>query len=247
MNNNNPYTELVVRYLEDEMSVEERKSFDTEVGTNDILKKEFENQKTMNALLDNSDLHSFYETITNIEEEIETEERKRKRRTFIWYASAASIIFILSFTFMLPIMRKPSGSILYAENYEMASSIISDRSVSEKLLPMEKGLLAYDNKNFSLSTEILGDYLQTEPDNMTAQFFLALSYMELEQTEKAIVKLKELIEQESMVYTDQSEWYLSLCYLKTDNIKDAKLMLEMIAGKNHYQKEKAKTILKKLD
>lgn len=248
MNNTNPYTELVIRYIGDQLKPEEKKKFEADLLINGLLKEEYENQKVMNTMLADETLHNLYDTVNNVEEELEKEEIGRRRRMYIWYGAAASVLILFTLSFLLPITRKDGiGETLYAENYKTASSIVSNRSVPEDLLPLETALKAYDKLQFSNSSQLFEEHLKTEPKNISAQFYLGLSYMELNKIEDAILHLKLFTELETNVYSDQAHWYLALCYLKIENMNEAKVILNQIVAKSQFQKENAKAILKQLE
>lgn len=248
MNYTNPYTELVIRYIDDQLKPEEKTKFEADLLVNKLLHEEYENQKVMNTMLADESLHDLYDTVNNVEEELEKEEIGRRRRMYIWYAAAASVVILFTLSFLLPILRKDGiGETLYAENYTTASSIVSNRSVPEDLLPLESALKAYDKLQFTKSSQLFEEYLKSEPKNITAQFYLGLSFMELNKMEDAILHLKLFTELKTNVYSDQALWYLALCYLKMENMVQAKIILNQIVVKSQFQKENAQAILKQLE
>lgn len=248
MNSTNPYFDLVDRYLEQDLSEEEKAQFNADLLTNVELKKEYDLQKKVNSFLGDKDFHEFFDKINKIEDELNLEKGKSKQKRYLWYAAAASVIIIMGANIFSPIFYQvPSGTELFANNYEIAPSVLSNRSNSDDLFMLDQGLVAFDEERFEQSSFVLKEYLREHQNHQMAQFYLALSHIEMDQMEDAITSLIPLSIDENCLYNDQASWYLALSYIKTEQFKEAIIELEKISKQKHYKKDEALELLEKLN
>jgi tetratricopeptide (TPR) repeat protein len=79
-------------------------------------------------------------------------------------------------------------------------------------------------------------------------FYIGLSFMELEQYEKAIENFEQVTKRpEGIGYLAQTQWYIGLCYLKTGDKEKAMDIFKIILSYKDLNYKKAKKILKKLE
>ena len=58
--------------------------------------------------------------------------------------------------------------------------------------------------------------------------------------------LSSIINNSNNLYIDRAQWYLALCYIKTEESEAAVRQLETIINSNSIYREKAKKLVKKL-
>jgi len=248
MNNINPYFDLVDRYLEDDLSDTEKAQFNVDLSINPELKKEYDLQKKVNSFLGDKDFHEFFDKMNKIEDDLNLEKGKSKQKRYLWYAAAASVVIIMGANIFSPIFyQTPSGTELFAKNYEIAPSVLNNRSNSDDLFMLDQGLVAFDEARFEQSSFVLKEYLREHQNHQMAQFYLALSHIEMDQMKEAITSLIPLSIDENSLYNDQACWYLALTYIKTEQFDKAIIELEKISQQKHYKKDEALELLKKLD
>jgi tetratricopeptide (TPR) repeat protein len=85
-----------------------------------------------------------------------------------------------------------------------------------------------------------------EPGNLLGKLYSGISYMELNDFEKAMGYFNFIIQHKDNLFIDQSEWYLSLCYLKTNRMEEASRLLDKIANERGVFKTKAQMLLNEL-
>lgn len=243
----NPYFDRVDQYFEHELSEKEIAQFEADLLTNEELKKEYELQKRVNTFLGDKSFHDFFSAMTKVEDELSLKNGRSKQKRYLWYA-AASIALIMGANLLSPLLlTPPSGQELFAENYKIAPSSLSNRSYSEDLLMLDQGLMAFDQQRFEQSSFVLKEYLREHQNHQMAQFYLALSHIEMDQVDEAISCLIPLSTDNNCLYSDQASWYLALSYIKTEEFDKAITELNKIKDKKHYKKDKALELLEKLD
>ena len=70
--------------------------------------------------------------------------------------------------------------------------------------------------------------------------------METKEYELAGKSFGKIIDDRYNMYIEQAEWYLSLCYVITDQEDKAIMLLEKIIDENGYYHKKARSVLRKL-
>jgi len=99
-----------------------------------------------------------------------------------------------------------------------------------------QGMQFYELQDYSTALEMFNK----TPENIMGRLYSGLSHIELGEFSKAIIDFKFVIKQNDNLFIDQAEWYLALCYLKTNQTKEAVNYLEKIAGDRGFFKTKAR-------
>jgi len=161
----------------------------------------------------------------------------------------------------LLLLSIPLGSYLYWQSNEteriIAANFVEEsnpligalRSGNNSLITgttLQNGLNAYQNKEFDVSLNILSNVLNTEPNNVLANYYSGMSAAKLKNWPVAERQLK-ITRINAPDYYDEATWQLIAVYLSQDKMKEAdNLLYEVVENdKSRYQK-KALEILKKL-
>jgi tetratricopeptide (TPR) repeat protein len=100
----------------------------------------------------------------------------------------------------------------------------------------------YEMQQFGAAIEMFN----MVPDNLLGKLYGGIALMELGSYEKAIENFKSIIEHNDNLFIDQAEWYMSLSYIKTNRIEDAKKILLNIVKENTKYKNESLSLLKDL-
>jgi len=82
--------------------------------------------------------------------------------------------------------------------------------------------------------------------NIDRYFYQGLVYLELWQFQSAIENFTKILLLKNNKYSDESRWYLALCYLKLGQKMKAKGYFEEILKSQRYKNNEARQILKRL-
>jgi len=160
-------------------------------------------------------------------------------------AAAASIILILAVGGLMisNYYGQQSNNQLYAAYFTHENSMFSLRSTGSNIeQPVIQGIQYYEMQNFDAAVEMF----EKAPDNLLGKLYGGLSFMELNEFDRAKESFNFIIQHNDNLFIDQSEWYLGLCNLKTNHTKEAISILEKIAKENSVYKTKAQKLLKEL-
>lgn len=161
----------------------------------------------------------------------------------------------------LLLLSIPIGGYLYWQSNEteriLAANFVEEdnpligalRSGDNSLITnteLQNGLEAYQNKQYNISLEILTNVLNTDPENLLANYYRGLAAAKLKNWPVAEKQLK-ITRINSIDYFDEATWQLIATYLSQNKLMEAEeLLYEVVENdKSHYQK-KALEVLKKL-
>ncbi len=223
-NSTSNMSELLVRYLDGELSGTEKENLEQQLATDNSLQEELESLKTAREAVKQFGLHH---TVTGIHREMMKEmqlpvRKMNTTRRIIRYsiAVAASIILAVGGIMVYHIFTLSSNRI-FASNYRSYElGTLRDGGTHET--PVEK---AYREKNYKEVVAL------TEKSQVAREesFLSAMSYLELNNNTMAIERFKRVLflnqEDKSGLWKDEAEYYLALTYVRN---KDFDLALELL-------------------
>ncbi len=256
-------------YLDGEMTSKELLEFEEEVKLNKDLAEELRLQEEMRAFYtDNEWPDSTLSTIkteegeklvdvlnaeqtkkikTTINEVITTAQPSRNKFTAKLVGIAAAVVFCVAVSALFFLNKEASYTELYAEAIakEEFPSLISRSEDHPKLVA---GQLAFEAKNYKEAAENFQAYRdETRISNPITDIYLGVSYLELGSYEAALSTFSNLADSDALESV-QADWYTALVYLKKEDEKSLKEILERItSNENNYNYEKARALLKKID
>jgi tetratricopeptide (TPR) repeat protein len=238
---------LIESYLSGEMEEQHRKEFETNLSVDQKFASEVKLLKETNEAILDDEVYEFRESIKKVIRESSTTHLKtidisRKFFKFPLVASIA-ILIIVSLWQLITIV---SPEKVYSKFYRPYEADLSTRSVNPSADKINVAYLLYQKGEYEASYEILNNYLSKNSDNQTARFFQGMNAMQLGKMDRAISELKEVEKDYSTPYAMHARWYLSLSYLKINDVDEARKYLNRIVEDDVFYAEQAKKILKKI-
>lgn len=239
----NTYTfELIERYLSNDLSEEELRSFEERLKTDKVFAQEVENQRLTHKA---TDVFAQIKTKEKIKESYDAvlKSEKNNRRTLLRIAAAVVVLIIAGIGFFAP--SNYSNQALVDSNLET----YPDRITTMGTTPDEQlaaGMKAYNEKDFEKALELFSQLPETLPEKDLVDLYSGIALIETNQFENAITIFQQMIDSNSP-QTDVAQWYLALTYLQSNDIENAKSLLNKIVSQNGYQSKNAAQLLKKLD
>lgn len=240
------FTRFIERYLEGKMQPAEKRWFEKELHGNLWLRKELDLRKRTDSFVRNTEAIEFRKKL--MQAEIAHRNTRPVKRaltsTAAQYAAIFAGLLIISSLIMM-FSKGPNPSKLaekYVASYEPGTSsrAYSDVDGSDYYTALEfynKG----DYQNAILWFEKLAGVNDSE--NIRADFMLGVTRMKSEQYSEAISPLEKVVNHNDNLFIEQARWYLSICYLNTeDNEKAAKVLKEIADSESIYRKEARKSL-----
>lgn len=237
--------EIVDRYLEGSLSEQERTAFEERLLHDQILQQQVTDMKLMRAGIKQASRNAALQKLKVLEETLPAVNQNRLN---IWYntwlqAAAVLLIGLLVYIFW-PVSVDEQE--LFATHFEVYPNIIMPTVRGEVINDSTIKALAfsaYDQKKYEEAAALFSSIDQKDA---TVLFYLGNCYLASNQAERAL-PLFEKVLNEYEVFDEQAEWYIAVSYLKLEERERAKQALEKVVARNSAYKDKAQTILDKLN
>ena len=226
---------LFDRYLRNEMSTDERVSFEAQLTENKTLKADFEAFQMLEKAIEDQEIIEFKERLK--EWDAVPTEKKGRIISLPKIAIAATLIALIGITSFF-YFKKPSNAELVASNFKPYDNVMTIRGEKEDI---DDGLRHYEQKEYTKAIAQFEQYTHNE----NASFYLAESYMALEQYDDAILAYNSVIQLDN-IFSEVATFHLALAHLGNNNSEEAIQILKTIKENSDYH-EAALSVLDDLE
>ncbi len=161
-------------------------------------------------------------------------------------AYAMATTFLVGVVSVIYLNRETPGEKLFASYFQpypnLASSVRGEQDASK----LQEALQSYDAQDFEAALQELRDILASQPNNVMANFYAGISYLNLKETERAIASLQKVLALNDAKFSAPALWYLALAYLQQDQLVQARATLEGITANQHLYQAQAIKLLEQL-
>lgn len=238
------YELLIEEYLSGQMNDIELDRFKKKLSSDESFAKEFEVQMAMMKAIEIAGENDLRKKMKSFEAEIKAGDKK-SRPQYKWFLAIAASFAIAASVWVLQQDSNMSGSDLFQANFEIYDSPTLVRG-SEDLSEWEKGIEAYNNKQFQEAY----DQFEKSTDQATylRNFYQAqcLASMDPSKLQDALLKCEAVLSSDND-YMQQSKWYKALFLLKLDRTEDAKKIFQEIIDEVEYNSKRAQNIMNSLE
>jgi tetratricopeptide (TPR) repeat protein len=221
MDNNYTHSDLLIQYLDGELTAEGRLQLENELKQNSALQQELARLQLAKDAIKSYGLRQRVATIhQEMKRELAVEKKlvrsNWKRRVRVGMRVAASILVVLLGIGVYQ-YATVSADKLFAENYQPYTLSVS-RGAAETSA-MEK---AYHEKNY---TAVIGQFTNLPSSNQKENFLAGQAYLAIQDYLKAISCFNKIAslntEGHTAFFKDDAEYYLALGYLKNNELTAA--------------------------
>jgi len=225
-------TKLIEGYLEGSLNDDEKKLFEEELHSGNLLSIVKMYDEVNQSIRDNA----LHELRARLEKII----ARRKRRSFLFMSVAAALILIVAAGIALkavfPVTNDPSE--LFNKYYTPYEADILTRS--EKLSTIfEEGIKEYQEADYNEALNVfsaIDDSAAADVDLLN--FYRGLASVGLMEYDKAIGFFNTIPAVWENPYSVHRDWYLALSYLKTGQLKEAEaIFTELESSGEMYSRE----------
>jgi tetratricopeptide (TPR) repeat protein len=236
--------EKITNYLKGELKDGDLWEFRKALEVDAELAADYKLYTQAHAQLENKHKNKLHNTLNSIHKDAQRKGIVRSLGVYRLAGIAAAMALLIGFgTLMFNMFGTSSTQQLYAAYFQQEKSVLNVRSAG---LNMEQtvmqGMQYYEMNKFEIAIAMF----DMEPGNLLGKLYSGISYMELNDFEKAMGYFNFIIQHKDNLFIDQSEWYLSLCYLKTNRMEEASRLLDKIANERGVFKTKAQMLLNEL-
>jgi len=223
-------------YLSEELSEEERLSFENRLKKERELSEAFNNYKELYGFLEHKfttekATEAFTKNLSEISKGYFSSKKKTKVIRFKpWqYAAAASVVLFLGIT----MFNNFGGNPAYSDFAVHETLSLTERGNQNKLyLNAEQ---AFNSNNYEQAEQLFSEILASNPNLVEVELYKAISLIEINQFTLADTILLGISNQNS-AYKYSAKWYLALSKLKQKQYDDCDLFLKEIpVGSDVYE------------
>lgn len=237
--------ELLDGYLENTLGADDRSAVEARLQNDSGFRQLLEDLKILKESIRQSSRVQLKEELVEIENKLSANPEGKTASLRPWIIGVAASLVLVVVTFLL--WPKPTDTQeLFAQYFEPYPNVIMP-TVRGDLEPdttlMAKAYRAYDSGDYEKAISL---FEQVAAKDEGVYLYLGNSYLATNNPEKAIVCF-EKVWNDYDVFDEQAEWYLSMAYLKTGDLKKANDLLNAIASKEGSFEIKAEKILPQLN
>jgi len=254
MKNEIVHIELIEKYLEGKISKKDKKSLEDRLHSDSAFKSLVED---LGGLIKGIQYSAHKDLMNKLKKTekllppvqgVHKPKTVRFRRFKYAVAVAATIILLLGSIFTIIISRNQTAEEDYFMKYYVPyPNIIHplQRAEEEQMTKEELAYYYYESEQYNKALELFLEMQEETGDSESTRFYLANIYMAMGNYEDAIENFTILLN-DSVLFENQTRWYLGLCYLEDGNLKAAEEQLERITETENSYKNRAEELLSKI-
>lgn len=244
---------ILQKYLDNELSEKELARFEQELSASPDLLVDLDLYKEVDEAVADTEVLDFRAQLTDLREETRKSDSGRRvfRFTRPWHYVASAALALLVAIGLATVLGRPlSNSDLFAKYMKPYELVLTNRSVDDdatKFLMSRAGNF-FSQGEFGKAIDCYDEVLEVSAGKkVEADFYMGMSYMEIEQHQDASNSFTKVIQHNDNLYIQKAEWYLAGCLLAMDETNRARRQLAMIASSsNHFYSKKAEKMLKRM-
>ena len=243
------FSYFIERHIAGEMSDAEKQWFLKELDGNEKLRNEVNLRKRTDEILNNQNIMSLRNKLSEIEKNrsaVIKPAKNSKKSTFIKYAAVISGLALIGSMWLFSGKHLSNDEIMkhYYKTYEPATN---QRSANSETNPdFTLALEFYNTRDYEKAAIYFNKVLEMKPNDMQTVLLKGVSNFEERKYPEAKQSFTKVIDNKDNLYIDQAQWYLSLCYLNTNEIDKATQLLKIIVKEDGKYKSEANKIIRGL-
>ncbi len=248
MTNNFKHSASIEQYLANEMAPAERAAFTNELRLNQELSQELKLAQSIDSAIYNDDIIDLRRKLIaaiNTDRDFKAEVPVVRMNNRKWWYAAASLLALCAVTATLYLQtnRNISSDSLFTQYYN-SENIVDLTRGDENIV---EAVIKFQQKDYNTASELFNRILRKDNSNIAVWFYYGIANIETMNYENSIKAFNTIIKHNDNLYIEHAEWYLGLCYLKS-NQKDKAIDQFVVVASNpdNYHWQEAKNILDKL-
>lgn len=241
--------QLLYNYFANQLTPEQEKMFGQLLETDSEFKEQFDFENDLKQVIRNEEAQDLKSKLVRFEKEVQKERPADKP---IWgyrkWALAASIALVIGLGWIgYNAFSGPDYGGLYEDNFQEYPNTVYAITRGEQTEDSlkRKAFVAYETDNTSEAISLFTELKQTK-NTETVNFYLAQSYLKVNEAKRAIDLFDQVIDFNGE-FLPQALWYRSLCYLKLKEREKAMESLETLVEDGRYKKPEAMELLDELE
>ncbi len=244
------YFDLIERYIDKDMSPEERTDFEAELLHNHLLAEEFDLYQQIISGIKDSQMDDFKKELREIDFGLDVKliQAKSKKKLFYYTSIAASFLLFISFSiYVLIFNRTPNYKEIALLNRDTEIGLPVFMSMASEV-NLSDAMNRFKQMKYAESLNLFKRLEKIKQKNDTIIYFIAVNYELMDSVNESIDYYKKLFSFDSSAFMAKAEYHLSLCYLLKGDVKQAKnILLSISNNKQHSFNANAIKVLEQLN
>ncbi|MGD0341451.1 MAG: hypothetical protein ABSA76_07075 [Bacteroidales bacterium] len=242
------FSYFIERYIAGEMNESEKQWFLKELDGNSVLREEVALRKKTDNVLKSHDIIQLRNKLSEIEKNrgSRVASKSPAKRVSLSIAAVIAGLIIISSIAFFGTRHLTNDEIInqYYRSYDGVSISRSSRSTANS--DYSTGLEYYNIHDYKNAALYFSKVLNTDPENMESTMFYGTSSFEVSNYPEAKKSFTKVIDNNDNLFIEDAEWYLALCYVKTNDMKKASDQLKAIKNSRSIYSRNAAKILKQI-
>jgi tetratricopeptide (TPR) repeat protein len=243
------FSYFIERYNSGEMNGPEKAWFEKELDNNADLRKEVELRKKTDKILEDKAVMQLRNKLAAIESTRSVPGPARnpvKHMTLRYAAAFAGILLIGS---LLIFHRKPlTVDQIFGKFYASYEAPAPQRSIQDESINDFTRAIEYFNvHDYRNAAMYFNKVIANEPQNFESTMLYGVSNFEGHNYTEAEKSFKKVKENNNTLYLEDAEWYLALCYLRTNEKAKAVDQFTSIRKSSSIYRKSAGKILRSIN
>ena len=243
---------ILQKYLDNDLSEKELSRFEQELNASPELLVDLDLYKEVDEAIADTEVLDFRAQLTDLREETRRSETGKRVFRFSrpWhYAASAALALLVAIGLATVLGRPLSNNDLFSKYMKPYELVLTNRSIDNEITQvwMNKAQENYLSGEFETAVNCYRKVLDISAEKVEADFYMGVSYMEVEKHQDASESFTRVIDQNDNLYIQKAEWFLAGCLLAMEETDQARRKLASIASSsNHFYKDDAAKILKRM-
>lgn len=240
------FSYFIERFISGDMDETEKQWFLKEMDGNPELRREVDLRNRTEKVLRNPDIMKLRKKLTEIEGKNAARYTSVRNGSFK-YAAAVAIFVIAGGIAIYSTRNHPGNDQIIERYYGGYEASVNTRSGNNSDNPDFNLALEYYNvHDYKNAAIFFSKVVNEEPGNIHSTFLNGVSNFEINNFPEAKSSFSKVINDNNNLFIDHAEWYLALCYIKTNEQALAERQLEKIAGSESIYRKSARKVLRRL-
>ena len=244
------FSHFIERHIAGEMSEEERAWFERELMGNESLRSEVELRKKTDMVLKNQDVVSLRNKLSQIEKSRKAAKvpaARSKRPVYIRYAAILTALLVIS-SIALHRSKSTANDELIGRYYKPYDPPANQRSGKVGTnADFTLALEFYNTNDYENAARFFSKVVESNPKDMQSVLLSGVSNFEDKKYPEAKMSFTTVIDDNNNLFIETANWYLALCYIKTNENEKAISQLKKIKEESGMYSKDARKILRKLE
>jgi len=240
---------LLNGYFEGSLSEVQLGKFNRLLKTDEDFAAAFEFERELQIGLKKQERKEIKELFSSLDQQNEEKEKHQSKvismRPWLAAASIALVVGLGSWVFFFNSPNINSDQ-LYLSNYAPYENVVHPIERGNQIEGLlNSAFMAYEDGKYEFALQLFKE-LNTKQNDAYIEFYEAIILMQLNRHDEAIPLFKNYIGNNGEL-KDRAHWYLSLSYLKLNQVENSKSELEKLIQLNSFKTETAKKLLDDLN